>query len=358
VTIDPLAPLGGGQYRDRLVTVVNGAAELPATDVKVAATISFELRRRGWQLVVRHRVPDSSIDDSLTTLINEELFVPGWVSGNAVFESIFTGVVVTSRPDPLDAWVLFYTNTMRHYVDAALDDSSAEPSAQQALSSFIEIHREVDALVPRGASVLELGACFGFLSLFLSRLPTREVIASDISVGTMRLLSAVAGRLHVAVDTLVADAARIPRPDSSVDVVLIIHLLEHLEPRRSGWRAGGSSSPCPMSRRRRRRTDTSAPSMRPTCEPLASRLPGGTSRCTRSMAAGWFSIAAERCANPTMEGPTVSADLDQAHLAGQVDGLGPPGHAQLPQDVPHMKFDGRIRDEQFLADLDIRHPAG
>jgi hypothetical protein len=231
VTIDPLAPLGGGQYRDRLVTVVNGAAELPATDVKVAATISFELRRRGWQLVVRHRVPDSSIDDSLTTLINEELFVPGWVSGNAVFESIFTGVVVTSRPDPLDAWVLFYTNTMRHYVDAALDDSSAEPTAQQALSSFIEIHREVDALVPRGASVLELGACFGFLSLFLSRLPTREVIASDISVGTMRLLSAVAGRLHVAVDTLVADAARIPRPDSSVDVVLMIHLLEHLEPR-------------------------------------------------------------------------------------------------------------------------------
>ncbi len=228
--IDPLAPLADGQYRDELVTVVTGAVDLPATDVKVACTSNFELWRRGWQLVVRHRVPNSRIDDSLTTVINDELFVPGWVSGNSVFESIFTGVVVTSRPDPLDAWVLFYTNTMRRY-DTATDHCGAEPAAQRELSGFIDIHRQVDGLVPRRASVLELGACFGFLSLFLARLPTRSVIASDVSAGTVRLLSAVADRLHVAVGTLVADAARIPRPDGSVDVVLLIHLLEHLEPR-------------------------------------------------------------------------------------------------------------------------------
>jgi hypothetical protein len=231
VSIDPLATLPNGQYRDELVTVVTGAVNLPATDVKVACTNSFELWRRGWQLVVRHRVPDSRIDDSLTTVINDELFGPGWLSGNSVFESIFTGVVMTSRPDPLDAWVLFYTNTMARYPAGGADRSSSASAAQQGLSSFIEIHREVDGLVPRRASVLEMGACFGFLSLFLARLPTRTVIASDISAGTVRLLSAVAARLHVAVETLVADAARIPLPDSSVDVVLLIHLLEHLEPR-------------------------------------------------------------------------------------------------------------------------------
>ncbi len=38
-------------------------------------------------------------------------------------------------------------------------------------------------------------------------------------------------RLGVDLETFVADAARIPRPDNSVDVVLLIHLLEHLEPR-------------------------------------------------------------------------------------------------------------------------------
>lgn len=88
--IDPLAPLSGGQCRDELVTVVPRAADLPKSDVKVACTNSFELWRRGWQLVIRHRLPNSRIDDSLTTLINGELFVPGWVSGHSVFESIFT----------------------------------------------------------------------------------------------------------------------------------------------------------------------------------------------------------------------------------------------------------------------------
>jgi ubiquinone/menaquinone biosynthesis C-methylase UbiE len=78
---------------------------------------------------------------------------------------------------------------------------------------------------------LEIGACFGFLSLYLARLPTRTVVASDISAGTMRLLSAAAARLAVPVETFVADAARIPRPDNSIDVVLLVHLLEHLEPR-------------------------------------------------------------------------------------------------------------------------------
>ncbi len=229
--IDPLASLTNGQYSDELVTVVTGAADLPTPAVQVARTDSFELWRRGWQLVVRHRVADSCIDDSLATLINEELFVPGWVSGNSVFESIFTGVVLTSRPDPLDAWELFYTNTMGRYQIAAAHGSGAGQAVQRGLSSFAAIHHHVDELVPPRASVLEIGACFGFLSLFLARLPARTVVASDISQGTMRLLAAVAARLKVAVETVVADAARIPRPDSSVDVVLLIHLLEHLEPR-------------------------------------------------------------------------------------------------------------------------------
>ena len=229
--IDPLAQLVNGEYHDELVTVVKGVMDLPTTDVKVACTNNFELWRRGWQLVVRHRVADSGIDDALATIINDELFIPGWVSGNSVFESIFTGVVLTSRPDPLDAWELFYTNTMVHYDAACTAGQRLEPAAQQELSDFIAIHQHVDELVPPRASVLEIGACFGFLSLFLARVPTRTVVASDISPGTVRLLSAVAARLNAGVETFVADAARVPRPDRSVDVVLLIHLLEHLEPR-------------------------------------------------------------------------------------------------------------------------------
>jgi ubiquinone/menaquinone biosynthesis C-methylase UbiE len=57
------------------------------------------------------------------------------------------------------------------------------------------------------------------------------VFASDIAAGTMGLLAAVARRLAVPVQTTVGDAARISRPDNSIDVVLLIHLLEHLETR-------------------------------------------------------------------------------------------------------------------------------
>lgn len=227
--IDPLAPLTDGRYRDSLVTVVAGSGPTPVSDIKVVRTPNFELWRHGWQLVLRHRVPDGAIDDSLTDLINDELFRPGWVSGSPVFESIFTGVVLTSRPDPLQAWELFYRNTMRHYRDPATGASGTR--GLHGLAAFVELHRQADAVVPDRASVLEIGSCFGFLSLFLARVPTRTVQACDISSGTVRLLAAVADRLGVDLTTFVADAARIPCPDRSVDVVLLVHLLEHLEPR-------------------------------------------------------------------------------------------------------------------------------
>lgn len=228
--IDPLQGLTDGTYRDDLVTVLHRDAPTPISDVKVVRTKHFELWRHGWQLVLRHRLPDNKIDDSLTDLINDELFRPGWVSGSAVFESIFTGVVLTCRPDPLDAWELFYRNTLRHYHrDRSTPDDT--PESATGLSTFIALHQHADQLVPTTASVLEIGSCFGFLSLYLARRPTRKIQACDISKGTIRLLDAVAERLKTDVATFVADAARIPLPDRSVDVVLLIHLLEHLEPR-------------------------------------------------------------------------------------------------------------------------------
>ncbi|HOZ59201.1 MAG TPA: mycofactocin oligosaccharide methyltransferase MftM, partial [Nakamurella multipartita] len=146
---------------------------------------------------------------------------PGWLSGSEMFERIFTGVVLTSAADPIEAWMLFYGNSLRRYDEAGAGD---------ALADFASIHRHADALVPADASVLEIGCCFGFLSLRLARAAGRSVIASDLSAGTVGLLRVVADRLGVPLGTLVADAARVPRPDRSVDVVLMVHLLEHLDP--------------------------------------------------------------------------------------------------------------------------------
>jgi SAM-dependent methyltransferase len=77
--------------------------------------------------------------------------------------------------------------------------------------------------------VLELGCCFGFLSLQLAARGDVQVIASDVSAGTVSLLDAMQHRLDAGVRTLVADAARVPLPDRCVDTVLAVHLLEHLD---------------------------------------------------------------------------------------------------------------------------------
>lgn len=222
--IDPFSTPVDGAYRDELVTVTAGRGDGRTPADLVVRTPHFEVSRQGRRLLVRHRIPVDRIDDALTTTINDELFGPGWLTGSETFERIFTGVVLTSQPTAMQAWLTFYRNSLRRYL--------AVPAVERrdALDDFAEIHRHAEDLVPADASVLELGCCFGFLSLRLARSPERTVIASDLSAGTVALLDAVAGRLGLPLQTMVADAARIPRADRSVDAVLLIHLLEHLDP--------------------------------------------------------------------------------------------------------------------------------
>lgn len=226
--IDPFRALVDHRYDDGLVVVMARDSPVSPVDTRLVRTAHFEVWRHQRQLVVRHWVSPAEVDDGLTSAINDELFGPGWVTGSEMFERIFTGIVLTSAPTAIEAWMLFYRNSLRRY-DGVRDPRAGEVG-RNALADFAAIHRHADALVPPDATVLELGCCFGFLSLRLARETGRTVIASDLSAGTVSLLRAVADRLDVPLQTLVADAARIPRPDDSVDVVLLVHLLEHLEP--------------------------------------------------------------------------------------------------------------------------------
>lgn len=231
MAIDSLAALDAGRYVDDVLTVFTEGPALPRLDLHVVRTEHFDI----WTdhgLVVRHRVRDDQIHNGLTTLIHEELFEPGWLSGRQIFERLFTGVVRTSRIDPLDAWSLFYVNSRRRLAQAI----ATSPAEDVVLGDFAAIYRHADRLVPHHATVLEVGSCFGFMAMHLARLPTRQVTATDVSTGTMRLVEAMAGRLHIPLRTAVCDAARLPGSDRSVDVVLVPHLLEHLEPDH-GWSA-------------------------------------------------------------------------------------------------------------------------
>jgi len=220
--IDPLAPTVAGRYEDELVVVQASPGLRPAGSVR---TEHFDVASIDGRLVVSHSVPARALDDDLAGLLVAELFVPGWVRGSELFERIFTGVVRSSRAGALESWELFYRNTMRRLES---QNPPGDRGERGSIADYAPVHEHALALLHSG-SVMELGCCFGFLSLRVAR-GGRAVTASDVTAGTIRLLHAVAPRLGAPVSTLVADAARVPAADSCADNVLAVHLLEHLEP--------------------------------------------------------------------------------------------------------------------------------
>lgn len=230
--IDPLAATVGGRYEDELVVVTRWTGTWPRRGRGSVRTTHFDISSHDHRLVVTHAVAPDHLDDDLAGLIVDELFGPGWVRGPEMFERIFTGVVRTSAADPLESWELFYRNTIRrlaHESEAPVDHPAAGRAlpVHGAIAGYAPVYDRAVSLVPRG-SVLELGCCFGFLSLRLAA-AGHHTTASDVAAGTVRLLAAVAPRLGVSLECVLADAARVPVVDGFADTVLVIHLLEHLD---------------------------------------------------------------------------------------------------------------------------------
>lgn len=217
--IDPLATAPHGRYEDQIVVVTRQPGPTGRGSIRTA---HFTVWHECGRVHLRHALPAGRIDNDLTGLLIDELFTPGWVCGREVFERLVTGIVLTSAGTPLEAWTRFYRNSL-----LALSPTATRLRA--APSGLAPVHQHALDLVPPG-SVLELGSCFGFLSLWLA-MRGQEATASDLSTGTSELLAKVAPEMGVCLDTLTCDAALVPRPDKSFDTVVAVHLLEHLEPR-------------------------------------------------------------------------------------------------------------------------------
>jgi SAM-dependent methyltransferase len=156
------------------------------------------------------------LDNDLAGWLDRTLVVPGVLPPER-FEEAFVAIVTSGAPDPEDAWLAFYRNT--------LDALRGEPEPGGTNAELKPVHERAEELAV--GSVLELGSCFGFLALRLAR-AGHEVTATDLVPGTVGLLGRMAPRLGLAVDTLVADARHVPLPDGHADTVLAVHLLEHL----------------------------------------------------------------------------------------------------------------------------------
>ena len=236
-TIDPLAPGPHGRYDDHLVSVL--CAESPWGRAKplggraanaglVVRTDHFCLTERGRRIEVTHWLSPDELDNDVAGLLAEELFAPGWLSGVEIFERVFTGVVRSCVDDPLLAWCTFYGNTLAR-IRQCWRPPGAAGREHTTIGQLAPVYAHALELIPAG-HVLDLGSCFGFLPLLLAERPDNTVTASDLSGGSMGLLSAVAAARGLQVTTLVCDAARIPVPDGWANTVSVIHLLEHVSP--------------------------------------------------------------------------------------------------------------------------------
>lgn len=153
-------------------------------------------------------ISDAVVVDGLVALVEA-----GVLSGQEQFESAAVDIIRSSAGTSADAWAAFYDNSLRELSTGA--------------SAFAPVHLRARSLV-RGASVLEVGSCFGFFAIACAR-DGLDVSACDISDGAISLLSRASRRLGLAVDAKVGDATALPYDDDSVDTVSLIHLLEHLD---------------------------------------------------------------------------------------------------------------------------------
>jgi SAM-dependent methyltransferase len=163
---------------------------------------------------LRHRIGRHEISNDLAGWIADDLVAPGLIDP-AAFESAFVSVVRSVDP----GWTAFYRNT--------LDELAAGGTPGGTNAGMAPVHAQAVELAE--GAVVELGCCFGFLSLALAG-AGHDVTAVDLAPGAVALLASVAPALDRPLRAVVGDATAVPLAGGSADTVLAVHLLEHLPP--------------------------------------------------------------------------------------------------------------------------------
>ena len=172
---------------------------------------------------VRPRFP-SEISNELTDHIAAELVPLGLVSDISAFEQIFVDTVLAAWPDPMQAWTAFYRNTMRHL-------RRPERGGTGSVATFARIYARALSLI-RGATVLDVGCCFGFLPLLAAETdPRLKVIGTDLVPEAAALADRISRAQRNRARFAAADLLALPDSSQAADTVLAVHVLEHLPAR-------------------------------------------------------------------------------------------------------------------------------
>jgi SAM-dependent methyltransferase len=175
---------------------------------------------------VQPRFP-GGISNELADHIAAELAPLGLVPDGSAFEQIFVDTVLATRPDggdrsdPMQAWAVFYRNTMRRLRRGGHGGTGC-------VATFARIYARALSLI-RGVTVLDVGCCFGFLPLLAAeRYPHLRVIGTDLVPATAALAGRISRSRAGRARFVAADLLALPFADQAVDTVLAVHVLEHL----------------------------------------------------------------------------------------------------------------------------------
>lgn len=239
-------------------------------------------------IILVHDFHPGEIDNNIGHFVAEELLPlicaaprpdPASEEGaqaQAVFERFVGEIVRSMDSSERRAWHLFYDNTLTAMHRLGRDAAAVNggpPAPQDFISDFAAIYSRVGALVAETApeTVLDVATCFGFLPLLLAqqgpeggvearapstahwsaggpppdrpyrrgaKAPTR-IVAFDLNPALVALAAdyaearSLTGVRFVQADLLAAGLAHTLANGggpTSFDVVMAIHLLEHLEP--------------------------------------------------------------------------------------------------------------------------------
>ncbi len=170
---------------------------------------------------VRPRFSSGGISNELAGHIAAELAPLGLVPDGPAFERVFVATVLAAHPDPMQAWNLFYGNTMRRL-------RRPDPGGTGSVATFARIYSRVMSLI-RGTTVLDVGCCFGFLPLLAAnRNPRLRVLGTDLAPSAVALAGRISRAQRSPARFAAADLLALPISDESVDTVLAVHVLEHL----------------------------------------------------------------------------------------------------------------------------------